>query len=137
MSITRFRFLIAVAAAWQIFGCAPREQSDAFSVRPVERATTTESRAGDERVPLSVEVRSEIPSAAALIGKRCRVRFRRDALGVAGTAYVEPTADHVSGRPLFVEGILERITLDAVVLHNGEQVIWIPAGNVLIVETVP
>jgi hypothetical protein len=73
-----------------------------------------------------------------LVGRRCRVRFRRDVLGVAGQAYISPTADTaVPNQPLYVEGVVQSVRRDAIVLEGAnDQLIWIPIENVLMVETV-
>src|SRR3954471_5350455 len=133
-------------------GCAQHQRPEgADSSRDEARFDTTPAsrssvRAGNDdssshdtaAAPSRAEPRSESTSASELIGKRCRVRFRRDVLGVAGQAFVEPAADSAApGRPLYVEGTVQSVTSDAVVLRNGnDQVIWIPLGNVLMVETV-
>jgi hypothetical protein len=99
---------------------------------PKQPATASTTPLRDE--PAS-EGRAEI--GQELIGKRCRVRFRRDVLGIAGQAYIAPDADSaVPGKPLYVEGTVQSVTPDAIVLRGEDaQLIWVPMNNVLMVET--
>lgn len=87
--------------------------------------------------PTSDAAASAVSIGQELIGKRCRVRFRRDILGIAGQAYIAPDADSaVPGKPLYVEGVVQSVTPDAIVLRGeGDQFIWVPLNNVLMVET--
>ena len=123
----RIRMLMMpMATALMISGCAPKQPPT------TSPPTTRESVAMEHRTS-----NEESTSTRDLIGQRCRVRFRRDVLGVAGQAYVGPRADNaVPGQPLFVEGVVQSVDEDSVVLRGeSDQLIWIPIGNVLLIET--
>jgi hypothetical protein len=122
--------ILLVCATSLVAGCSI--DASRTSVPPREPRTASTAPAHDE--PAS-EARAAI--GQELIGKRCRVRFRRDILGIAGQAYIAPDADAaVPGKPLYVEGTVQSVSADAIVLRGeGEQLIWVPLNNVLMVET--
>src|SRR5689334_7992141 len=133
--------MFAVACGMGLIGCAQKTAPTTAPAMSGEdgRAVTTEPRANADGVSSTDAERSITGSLGSeLIGKRCRVRFRRDVLGVAGQAYVAPSADTaVPGQPLYVEGIVHSVSRNAVVLRGeSDQLIWIPLGNVLMVESV-
>jgi hypothetical protein len=120
--------LSALLGVITLCGCATTDGS----------AVTSHSRSGSEQTarPLQLQARGPMNGDDALVGKRCRVRFRRDALGMAAQAYVDPAADAIGGKALFVEGVVESLGPDAILLRgDGGKVSWIPMGNVLLIDT--
>lgn len=108
-------------------GCAATDQS--------ANATGARSNAHE---PVQLQARGPMNGDDALVGKHCRVRFRRDALGMAAQAYVDPSADVIGGKALFVEGVVESLGPDAILLRgDAGRVSWIPMSNVLMIDTIP
>ncbi len=78
--------------------------------------------------------RNEGPSL--IVGKYCKIQFRRDALGAAASVPVPPTTDSFNGANTAIGGNVKRTTGEWVVLEssgsNGE--IWIPKSVILLIE---
>jgi hypothetical protein len=147
----RDSFLFPIVLCTVALGCAargeqgkPRAASE-VTVRPVHTATVSPRTMSTSAAPTTTSSIATVSatrvdpavssnSAQSLLGKTVRVRLRRDVLGVPGTDLADDTA---RAKAFHVEGLLERIAPDAIVLHNGQRVIWVPAGNVLLIETVP
>jgi len=73
------------------------------------------------------------------IGADCRLQFKRSDLGVAASLPVPPTAGAVNGADVNVRGKLLRIdkewvVLDAVVDAGLPSKLWVPRGNVLLLQ---
>src|SRR5690242_468006 len=122
MKVTGLSIVLVVCTA--LVGCAQHQRPEEADPSRAEARydsapTSRESPAAAAAAPSHMEPRSESETTSAsgseLIGKRCRVRFRRDVLGVAGQAFVEPAADSAApGRPLYVEGTVQSVTREAV-----------------------
>lgn len=79
---------------------------------------------------------SPAPTAAVspLVGKKCLVQFRRDALGAASTTPISPNVGTFNGANTFVEGVIKSIDSEWVVVSwNGET--WVPKSAVLYIST--
>ena len=71
------------------------------------------------------------------LGDRCKVQFRRDALGAAASNPVPPTTDNINGVDVSMIGTLTDITPEAVVVSNhgtSERDHWIPLNSILFLQ---
>ena len=73
------------------------------------------------------------------IGADCRLQFKRSDLGVAASLPVAPTVGSINGADVNVRGKLLRIdkewvVLDAVVDAGLRSELWVPRGNVLLLQ---
>lgn len=119
------RWMTAVALATALAGCQPRP-------------------AGPSPAPASapaLRVHSEMDGTSnlagrqsELIGRMCRVQFRRDALGLAGAAPLSPEADSSGGRPVFLSGRVHGLDDRWLVLRTARGTVHIPVGMILLIE---
>lgn len=122
--------LIAVLAA----GCASpkKQQSDARAPSLVYSPAP--------RIP--AEKTADSSAAAAIddavrppAGRRCRVHFRREAIGVAGqAAYPITGGNNLAADRASVAGTLERVGRDWLVVRGDRSTYWVPREAVLAVE---
>jgi hypothetical protein len=97
--------------------------------------------AGEAREPDRIDVVVAGPRGAAaasplssLIGQRCKVQFRRDALGLAAAAPVPPTGQGPGGRAVSIEGTIRSVTGAWIVLERDGRTYWVAQSAVLLIE---
>jgi hypothetical protein len=100
------------------------------TAQPTQPADTGTPRSS----PVAVEVRSQPAEAQELIGKTCRVSFRRDALGLAAASTPEPTAPAIAGHQVQLTGVVERFGDGWLVLHIDGKRYWIATSAILLIE---
>ena len=97
-------------------------------VREPERATVVDRRiAGDDAF-------GQHSSLNALVGRSCRVQFRRDALGMAVGAPLSPTSEGVGGRPAHLDGTVRAVSESWITLTRGGVTYNIPHAAILLIE---
>jgi hypothetical protein len=67
-------------------------------------------------------------------GRRCRVHFRREAMGVAGQAPYPLSGNNLATDRAQVTGTLERVGRDWLVIRGERSTYWVPREAVLAVE---
>lgn len=80
---------------------------------------------------------SRTTSLRSHLGDRCKVQFRRDALGAAASNPVPPTTDNINGVDVSMVGTLTDVTPEAVVVSYGgtnERDHWIPINSILFIQ---
>jgi len=113
-------------------GCQPKN-ADAPGAQPASLSSSSSS--SSSREPLRrVEVisRSSPELVSALVGRKCRVQIRRDALGMAGNA---PAA--MSGRwaqESSIEGTITEMTDQWLVVQGIGKRIVVPHASILVIE---
>ena len=100
-------------------------------VREPER-TTVVARPTDRPTDDGVIAHSSLNS---LIGRRCRVQFRRDALGMAVGAPLSPTSEGVGGRPAHLDGTITAVSESWITLARGDATYNIPHAAILLIES--
>jgi hypothetical protein len=73
--------------------------------------------------------------SASLVGKKCRVQIRRDALGMAGNAPTELAGRWA--RESSVNGTVVEVTDQWLVVDAPDRRVIIPHASVLIIEVIP
>ena len=71
----------------------------------------------------------------SLVGRRCRVQFRRDALGMAVTAPLSPTSEGVGGRPAHIDGTVTAVSESWITLNRDGVSYNIPHAAILLIES--
>jgi hypothetical protein len=74
--------------------------------------------------------------SAGLAGKKCRVQFRRDALGLSAPGLLEPTATSSGGKTTSIVGVVEQVSDAWLVLRTNQQRYWVTVQQILMVEEV-
>jgi hypothetical protein len=74
-------------------------------------------------------------SLYSLVGRRCRVQFRRDALGMAVSAPLPPTSEGVGGRPAHLDGAITAVSEAWITLSREGVTYNIPHAAILLIET--
>ena len=113
-------------------GCQPKDSGAAPTSAP---STFGDRGAAESREPLRrVEVVSHQSARVAetLLGRRCRVQLRRDALGVAGATPV-PLAGRWANESS-VEGSVVDLSDQWLVVRGAERRIVIPHASILLIE---
>lgn len=77
---------------------------------------------------------NDTTSTKELVGKKCRLQFRRDALGLNAPGILEPTATSSGGKAVSIVGTVDQVTDGWVVMHVNKQVYWIPTTQILMLE---
>lgn len=124
---------------------AGRVQSRTVVVQSTTQPRATNGEAADAssrniRVILDDAVHNAPPGDATvhvLVGKACRVQFRRDALGLVSDAPTPPLSEGLPRRPVYLDGTLTEIGSDGALLQAESGVIWIPWSSVLLIELRP
>lgn len=140
------RMIVALIAAAPILGCHASHESRLERDRTVIVHSTTQpgddaldtAGAREIRVILDEEQAPTSPGssgAADFVGKRCRVQFRRDALGLSAIAPTSPQSEGLPNKPTYLDGMFTRVARDGVLLKpdDGGEV-WIPWQSVLLIE---
>jgi hypothetical protein len=71
-----------------------------------------------------------------IVGRACRVNFRRDALGMAGQGPIEPGATSFARKPMYLEGTVEQASDTWLVLRQAGSTLWIPTSAILSIDLV-
>jgi hypothetical protein len=72
--------------------------------------------------------------APDLVGRRVRIQFRRDAVGLAGPTPLGADAPSTPGRTTSLDGTLTGTTNGWLVLRGQGKTYWIPQAAVLLIE---
>lgn len=67
-------------------------------------------------------------------GRRCRVHFRREAMGVAGQAPYPIAGNNIVAERAQITGTLERVGGDWLVVRAQRSTYWVPREAVLAIE---
>jgi hypothetical protein len=127
-----------IAAASTLYGCKSSAHDQAHTAMIVQ--TTTQPSNGDASSDaarrVEVTVRDSLSGGAThtLVGRTCRVQFRRDALGMATPAPLPAGADSSGGRPVTMTGTIVMSADGWVVLESAGRATWIPQSAILTVE---
>jgi hypothetical protein len=73
-------------------------------------------------------------SLARQIGHRCRIQFRRDALGIAGSHAVAPDSDEKQGASVEIRGTLTALDGEYLIVRQDQAVTWVPQSVILLVR---
>ena len=90
-----------------------------------------------ERIDVVVAGRRRSAGAAplsSLVGRQCKVQFRRDALGLAAPAPVPPTGQGPGGRAVSLEGTVRSISGAWIVIERDGRSYWVAQSSVLLIE---
>ena len=121
--------LLAIAVS---AGCAqPRRGAADVTVR----STTQAADRGEPRgrhVELMVRDATSSGIGSSLVGKQCRVQFRRDALGMSGAGGVGPTQDYRGMTS--IAGEVEALNDQWIVVRQQGKRYVIPHGAVLLID---
>jgi hypothetical protein len=71
------------------------------------------------------------------LGDHCTVQFKRDLLGTHASLPVSPTADAINGASVSIRGKLVAVDQEWIVLEAGDETIWVPRQNVLLLHFYP
>ncbi len=77
---------------------------------------------------------SATASAGELVGKKCRLQFRRDALGLNAPGVLEPTAISSGGKAVSLVGVVDQISDGWVVMRVNKQMYWVPTAQILLLQ---
>jgi hypothetical protein len=77
-----------------------------------------------------------IDVSGGLVGKKCRLQFRRDALGLSAPGLLEPTATTSGGKPTSIVGVIDQVSNVWLVIRVNRQLYWVPVQQILMVEEV-
>ena len=123
--------------AVSVTGCAspkkPQATGRASSLVYSPAARLEKSVEHDSKPTTATEQDAVRPPA----GRRCRLHFRREAIGVAGqAAYPITGGNNLAADRASVTGTLERVGRDWLVVRGDRSTYWIPREAVLAVEFV-
>jgi hypothetical protein len=97
----------------------------------------TESPEAGKQIQKERPVRSDPGHPlAALVGKDCKVQFKRNALGGGADLPVSPFFDVINGAQVSCVGRLLAVTRDGLFLKmpEGNRHLWIPMDSILLVD---
>lgn len=137
------RIILCVVVAATLGGCASgkkKKDSDgrasSLVYSPAARLPADRRDGGQSLSPsgdmtgMSIAADDVRPPA----GRRCRVHFRREALGVAGQAPYPIAGNKIAADRAQVTGTLERVGRDWLVVRAERSTYWVPREAVLAVE---
>lgn len=140
-----FRSMLAFSAVVLLAaGCQPNNRQGPGRVTMNSSATTRPSSAGGggpggaggapgQRVELMVRDANAAGMAGSVVGRNCRLQFRRDALGIASNAAIGPTQDW--GGRMSIEGKVLDLTDQWIVIAAAQNKRYcVPLMSVLMVE---
>ena len=135
------RVIGLTAAAMLLAGCAPAKkkepESRASSLVYSPSARLPADRAAGGSVTgesASAATRSDEDTVRPPAGRRCRVHFRREAMGVAGPSPYPLTGNSLATDRVQITGTLERVGRDWLVVKGERSTYWVPREAVLAVE---
>ena len=123
--------LVAVLAS----GCASpkKPQSDARAPSLVYSPAARLEKSNDPDAKSVAAADQDVVRPPA--GRRCRLHFRREAIGVAGqAAYPITGGNNLAADRASVTGTLERVGRDWLVVRGDRSTYWVPRDAVLAVE---
>ena len=130
------RFALAISLlALPIVGCQPNPgpPTDVTMRTTTQPAPAARREPAGRHVELMVRDASDTSLAGSLVGKDCRVQFRRDALGMAGNSPVGPT-DNWQGRASLGGRVVELTDQWLVIAGEGDKRYVIPHAAILLIE---
>jgi hypothetical protein len=129
---------VSLAAGVFAAGCAtPNSQNPmvATFVAPVRQnepsamvVPPTTAPAGSDSSLFGINI------SKGLIGKKCRVQFRRDALGLSAPGLLEPTATSSAGKSTSLVGVVDQVSDVWLVIEVNRALYWIPVQQILMLE---
>lgn len=133
---------VALVVALLGTGCQSNRSSRAGERTVIVQSTTQPSEAVDDtsrNIHVTVDdtaMRDTAHSVTvdALVGKKCRVQFRRDALGLISDSPTPPLGEGLFKRPVFLDGTLTKSGSGGVLLGTESGTVWIPWTSVLLIE---
>jgi hypothetical protein len=128
--LVAFILLAAVAG-----GCQPKQVEDPAGAASSTRPAITTAARPDSREPLRrVEVVSQQSArvAGSMLGRKCRVQLRRDALGMAGNMPTQLTGRWANEAT--VEGSVLELTDQWLIVQASDRRVVIPHASILLIE---
>jgi hypothetical protein len=132
---------VLLLAGATVVGCASQKKSDgdgrasSLVYSPAERLPPDRETRGAHAADSSATVvASQEDPVRPPAGRRCRVHFRREAMGVAGQAPYPLSGNNLATDRAQVTGTLERVGRDWLVVRGDRSTYWIPREAVLAVE---
>jgi hypothetical protein len=123
------RLAISIAFAASLLGCrADQKQSHVM----VHSTTQSIDHEPGQQVNLTVRDATASGMAQSLIGRDCRVQFRRDALGMAGASPVGPTQQWNGQTTL--KGKIVELNDQWLILSVDSKRYCIPHASILLIE---
>jgi hypothetical protein len=106
---------------------APQPQSQ---LQPVAMVVPTTAPAGTDSNLFGINI------SGGLVGKKCRLQFRRDALGLSAPGLLEPTATQSGGKSTSLVGVVDQVSDAWLVIRANNRLYWVPVQQILMVEVV-
>jgi hypothetical protein len=117
-------------------GCQPKQVGDpAVAASSSTRPAIATAARPDSREPLRrVEVISQQSArvAGSMLGRKCRVQLRRDALGMAGNMPTQLTGRWANEAT--VEGSVLELTDQWLIVQASDRRVVIPHASILLIE---
>jgi hypothetical protein len=117
-------------------GCQPKQVGDpAVATSSSTRPAIATAARPDSREPLRrVEVISQQSArvAGSMLGRKCRVQLRRDALGMAGNMPTQLTGRWANEAT--VEGSVLELTDQWLIVQASDRRVVIPHASILLIE---
>jgi hypothetical protein len=129
---------VVIAGCQQGGGRSSRDMSEWETPEQPTRsvaATTDQPQVEERTVTRTVNAAPADASLYSLVGRRCRVQFRRDALGMAVTAPLPPNSEGVGGRPAHLDGTVTAVSESWITLTREGVTYNIPHAAILLIET--
>jgi hypothetical protein len=138
---SRFVAALCVAAVASAGGCASQKKPDgdarasSLVYSPAERLPPDrDDRPSHAADSSTTSVASQEDPVRPPAGWKCRIHFRREAMGVAGQAPYPLSGNNLATDRAQITGTLERVGRDWLVVRGDRSTYWIPREAVLAVE---
>ena len=116
-----------VGVALTLVGCAADKKKD-------ERPATSLVYSPASQLPAESDASRRPPVVGLQTGRRCRVHFRRDAVGLAGQAPLSILGLSAMSERAQLVGTIERVDPDGITLRADTSTYWVPREAILAVE---
>src|SRR5687768_4806001 len=123
--------IVTASLAALAAGCAPRARQHSVEIHSTTQAIDRGEPRG-RQVELMVRDAASGGIGTSIVGKQCRVQFRRDALGMSSASGVGPTGNYRGMTS--IAGTVEALNDRWIVLRQQEKQYIIPHGAVLLID---
>jgi hypothetical protein len=124
--------LITALATFAGAGCQPKN-AELATTRPASHTSYAPPSPREPMYRVEVTSRAQAQLADSIIGRKCRVQLRRDALGLAGNAPAGMTGRWAA--EMSVEGTVVEMTDQWLVVQaDGGKRVIVPHASILVIE---
>ena len=119
--------VVVVGPALTLVGCAAGKSKDELPAASLVYSPTAQ-------LPGEADSPRRQPVVGLQTGRRCRVHFRRDAVGLAGQAPLSILGLSAMSERAQLVGTIERVDPDGITVRADTSTYWVPREAILAVE---